>query len=156
VTFPVELKKRVNGSLLCYVAAPEGVSIELIHEAERCSKTGPSTTVFQITPPRAFRYDTLVIAVGSVTNDFGTPGASQYAVPLETPVQAMRFNRHLVNADESPTVIDGIRPRKSGSQTTAASRSTAGAFVVGSRLGAEKAESYAPRSAPAPRPALRR
>ena len=30
VTFPVELKKRVNGSLLCYVAAPEGVSIELI------------------------------------------------------------------------------------------------------------------------------
>jgi len=56
------------------------------------------TTVFQITPPRAFRYDTLVIAVGSVTNDFGTPGASQYAVPLETPVQAMRFNRRLVNA----------------------------------------------------------
>jgi len=76
------------------------------------------TTVFQITPPRAFRYDTLVIAVGSVTNDFGTPGASQYAVPLETPLQAMRFNRHLVNADESPTVIDGIRPRKSGSQLT--------------------------------------
>jgi len=65
-----------------------------------------------------FRYDTLVIAVGSVTNDFGTPGASQYAVPLETPVQAMRFNRRLVNADESPTVIDGIRPRKSGSQLT--------------------------------------
>src|SRR5580704_11122574 len=76
------------------------------------------TTVFQITPPRAFRYDTLVIAVGSVTNDFGTPGASQYAVPLETPVQAMRFNRRLVNADESPTVIDGFRPRKSGSQLT--------------------------------------
>src|SRR6478672_11600132 len=52
----------------------------------------------QITPPRAFRYDTLVIAVGSVTNDFGTPGAAQYAVPLETPEQAMRFNRRLVNA----------------------------------------------------------
>ena len=70
------------------------------------------TTVFQITPPRAFRYDALVIAVGSVTNDFGTPGTSQYAVPLETPVQAMRFNRRLVNADESPTVIHGIRPPK--------------------------------------------
>jgi NADH dehydrogenase len=52
----------------------------------------------QITPLRAFRYDTLVIAVGSVTNDFGTPGAAQYAVPLETPEQAMRFNRRLVNA----------------------------------------------------------
>jgi catechol 2,3-dioxygenase-like lactoylglutathione lyase family enzyme len=30
VTFPVELKKGVNGSLLCYVAAPDGVSIELM------------------------------------------------------------------------------------------------------------------------------
>ena len=30
VTFPVELKRGVNGSLLCYVAAPHGVSIELM------------------------------------------------------------------------------------------------------------------------------
>ena len=30
VTFPVELKKGVNGRLLCYVAAPDGVSIELM------------------------------------------------------------------------------------------------------------------------------
>jgi NADH dehydrogenase len=52
----------------------------------------------EITPPRSFRYDTLVIAVGSITNDFGTPGAAQYAVPLETPEQAARFNRRLVNA----------------------------------------------------------
>jgi len=29
-TFPVELKQGVNGSLLCYVAAPDGVSIELM------------------------------------------------------------------------------------------------------------------------------
>jgi catechol 2,3-dioxygenase-like lactoylglutathione lyase family enzyme len=29
-TFPVELKKGTNGSLLCYVAAPDGVSIELM------------------------------------------------------------------------------------------------------------------------------
>jgi NADH dehydrogenase len=33
-----------------------------------------------------------------VTNDFGTPGAKEYAVPLETPEQASRFNRRLVNA----------------------------------------------------------
>jgi NADH dehydrogenase len=52
----------------------------------------------QITPPRSVRYDTLVIAIGSVTNDFGTPGVAQYAVPLETPAQAERFNRRLVNA----------------------------------------------------------
>lgn len=52
----------------------------------------------QITGLRTIGYDTLVMAVGSVTNDFGTPGAAIYAVPLETPEQAVRFNRRLVNA----------------------------------------------------------
>ena len=52
----------------------------------------------EITPARMLPYDTLVIAVGSVTNDFGTPGVAAHAVPLETPAQAARFNRRLVNA----------------------------------------------------------
>jgi NADH:ubiquinone reductase (H+-translocating) len=52
----------------------------------------------QVTPPRSVGYDTLVIAIGSITNDFGTPGVAEYAVPLETPAQAERFNRRLVNA----------------------------------------------------------
>ncbi len=52
----------------------------------------------EVTPQRSFPYDTLVIAVGSVTNDFGTPGAAQFAVPLETPEQATRFNKRMVNA----------------------------------------------------------
>jgi NADH dehydrogenase len=52
----------------------------------------------QITPARTIGYDTLVIAIGSVTNGFGTEGASEYAVPLETPAQAKRFNRRLFNA----------------------------------------------------------
>jgi NADH dehydrogenase len=52
----------------------------------------------QITPARSFGYGTLVIAIGSVTNDFGTPGASRFAVPLDTPEQAVRFNHRLVNA----------------------------------------------------------
>jgi NADH:ubiquinone reductase (H+-translocating) len=52
----------------------------------------------QITPARSIGYDTLVIAIGSVTNDFGTPGVAEHAVPLETPTQAERFNRRLVNA----------------------------------------------------------
>lgn len=51
-----------------------------------------------ITPEAELPYDTLIMAVGSVTNDFGTPGAAEYAVPLETPEQASRFNRRLVNA----------------------------------------------------------
>jgi NADH dehydrogenase len=41
---------------------------------------------------------TLVIAIGSVTNDFGMPGVSEHTVPLETAAQAARFHRRLVNA----------------------------------------------------------
>ena len=52
----------------------------------------------EINPPSTLPYDTLVIAIGSITNDFGTPGAAEFAVPLETPEQATRFNRRLVNA----------------------------------------------------------
>jgi NADH dehydrogenase len=52
----------------------------------------------EVTPQRAFDYDTLVIAVGSLTNDFGTPGAREHAISLETPAQAKRFHRRLVNA----------------------------------------------------------
>ncbi len=51
-----------------------------------------------VTPARAFRYDTLVIAVGSMTNDFGVPGVAQYAIRLDTPSEATRFHRRLVNA----------------------------------------------------------
>jgi len=65
----------------------------------------------EIAPPRALRYDTLVMSIGSVTNDFGTPGAGQFAIPLETPEQAARFNRRLVNACLRANSQEGpIRP----------------------------------------------
>jgi NADH dehydrogenase len=51
-----------------------------------------------VTPAREFPYDTLVIAVGSLTNDFGTPGVQEHAIALETKGQAARFHRRLVNA----------------------------------------------------------
>ncbi len=52
----------------------------------------------QVTPSRTIDYDTLVIAIGSVTNDFGTPGVADHAVPLENVAQAARFNRRLLDA----------------------------------------------------------
>ena len=52
----------------------------------------------EVTPEQVIPYDTLVIAIGSLTNDFGTPGVKQYAISLETPEEAARFNRRLVNA----------------------------------------------------------
>jgi len=52
----------------------------------------------EITPDRWFPYDTLVIAVGSVSNDFSTPGVKEHAIMLDTSEQAERFNRRLLNA----------------------------------------------------------
>ena len=52
----------------------------------------------QVTPAREFGYDTLVVAIGSLTNDFGTPGVKEHAIALETADQAARFHRRLVNA----------------------------------------------------------
>jgi NADH dehydrogenase len=52
----------------------------------------------EITPARSFQYDTLVMAVGSTSNDFVTPGVKEFAIPLDTLRQAERFNKRLVNA----------------------------------------------------------
>ena len=52
----------------------------------------------ELIPRREIPYDTLVLAVGSNTNDFGTPGAREHAISLDMPEQAERFHRLMVNA----------------------------------------------------------
>ena len=52
----------------------------------------------EVTTPRIFHYDTLIIAVGSQGNDFGTPGVREHAISLDTPTDAKRFHSRLVNA----------------------------------------------------------
>jgi NADH dehydrogenase len=52
----------------------------------------------QVTPARTFPYDTLVIAVGSQSNDFGTPGVSEHAMKLESAADARRFHARVINA----------------------------------------------------------
>jgi NADH dehydrogenase len=68
-----------------------------------------------ITPPQSIPYDTLVIAVGGHTNDFGTPGAREHAIALDTPEEAARFNRRLINAciraHTQPDAVDPARLR---------------------------------------------
>ena len=51
----------------------------------------------QLTPARSFPYDTLVLAMGSQTNDFGTPGVAEHTIRLETVGDADRFHSLLVN-----------------------------------------------------------
>jgi NADH dehydrogenase len=52
----------------------------------------------ELIPRREIPYDTLVIGVGSHTNDFGTPGAQEYAISLDRTNQAEEFHRRLINA----------------------------------------------------------
>lgn len=52
----------------------------------------------EIAPRRWIGYDTLVLAIGSVVNDFGTPGVREHAVALDEAVDARRFHRRLLAA----------------------------------------------------------
>src|SRR5271156_1199914 len=45
----------------------------------------------EVVGPRRFRYDTLIIAIGSLGNDFGTPGVREHAILLDSPHEAERF-----------------------------------------------------------------
>jgi len=51
----------------------------------------------ELVPERSLGYDSLVIAVGSTTNDFGTLGAAQHCLFLDTRKQAERFHQQLLN-----------------------------------------------------------
>ncbi|NJO22540.1 MAG: NAD(P)/FAD-dependent oxidoreductase [Sphingomonadales bacterium] len=84
-----------------------------------------------ITPERSVPYDVLVIAIGSESNDFGTPGVREHAITLDTPEEAARFNRRLVNAFlRAHTQHEAIRP----SQLHVA---IVGAGATGTELSAE-------------------
>ena len=52
----------------------------------------------EVAGARAIPYDTLVVAIGSLTNDFGTPGVADHAISLDDANEAQRFHRRLVNA----------------------------------------------------------
>lgn len=65
----------------------------------------------EMIPRRTFNYDTLIIAVGSTTNDFGIKGAREYSIALETQELAERFHRRLHNAlVRAQTQIEPIQP----------------------------------------------
>jgi NADH dehydrogenase len=51
-----------------------------------------------IAPQQIIHYDTLIMSIGSLTNDFGTPGVQQYAQRLESVLDAKRFHLRLINA----------------------------------------------------------
>lgn len=64
-----------------------------IHIAPTLDESGK-----EVIPARVIPYDTLVMCLGSTTNDFGTPGAAEHAISLDTPQQAALFHNRLINA----------------------------------------------------------
>ena len=51
-----------------------------------------------VTPVQQIVYDTLVICIGSLSNDFGTQGVKEYALRLENQHDAKQFHSKMVNA----------------------------------------------------------
>ena len=52
----------------------------------------------EVLAARELDYDYLVLALGSVSNHFNTPGVAEHCIFLDSPAQAQRFNRHLLDA----------------------------------------------------------
>ncbi|WP_336767440.1 NAD(P)/FAD-dependent oxidoreductase [Pantoea endophytica] len=50
-----------------------------------------------LVPQRELAYDRLVIALGSTSNDFGTPGVKDHCIFLDNPHQARRFHNEMLN-----------------------------------------------------------
>ncbi len=50
-----------------------------------------------LVPQREVPYDTLVMALGSTSNDFGTPGVKDHCIFLDNPHQARRFHNEMLN-----------------------------------------------------------
>ena len=61
----------------------------------------------EILPVRRLRYDMLVIAVGSVTNDFGVAGVAEHSIAIDTPAEAERFHRKLLAASVRANAAKG-------------------------------------------------
>jgi NADH dehydrogenase len=49
----------------------------------------------ELIPSRTFSYDTLVMAVGSVSNTFNIKGVAEHCLFLDTTAQAFKFQKHL-------------------------------------------------------------
>lgn len=61
----------------------------------------------ELVPARSLKYDTLVLAVGSLTNDFGTPGASEHCIFLDCLQNAQHFHQRLLGEYLSAHTRDG-------------------------------------------------
>lgn len=62
-----------------------------------------------IIEPRALPYDTLVLAIGSTSNDFGTLGAREHCIFLDSRAQAERFHKEFLQNYLQSHVVDATK-----------------------------------------------
>ncbi len=73
--------------------------LEAVDRQARLLKLKPvlSDSQDEVFPARSIAYDTLVMAVGSKSNFFGTPGAAEFAIALDSTAEAERFRLRLLH-----------------------------------------------------------
>jgi NADH dehydrogenase len=77
-----------QGELTALDRAARHITLRALHDADGR----------EILPARQLAFDTLVLAMGSVTQYFGVPGAAEHALPLESVAHAEAFRRKLLDA----------------------------------------------------------
>jgi len=77
-----------------------------IHLAEICDAQGNV-----LVPERELAYDTLVMALGSTSNDFGTPGVKDNCIFLDNPHQARRFHNEMLNLFLKFSANEGVKEK---------------------------------------------
>lgn len=65
----------------------------------------------ELVPRRELTYDILVIALGSTSNDFCTPGVKDYCIFLDNPHQARRFHNKMFNLFLKYSAYSGQKKR---------------------------------------------
>ena len=108
------LDTEIDGVVYQAHAAKHGYQFQLgsVGAIDRHNKQLKIDTILDengcaIVDTRTVDYDTLVLAIGSISNDFGTPGVSEHCYMLDSKQQAQRFqqtliNQFLSNNDNSP------------------------------------------------------
>lgn len=76
-----------QGALLAIAREQREITLAPIVDDRGCEVVGE----------RHIGYDYLVLALGSGTNDFGTPGVSEHCIFLDAPAQAERFHQRMLN-----------------------------------------------------------
>lgn len=74
-------------------------SLESIDRKERTIRLAPVLDDHgkEVIGAHTIRYDMLVLAMGSVSNDFGVPGVKEHCLYLDSRTQADKFRRKLLN-----------------------------------------------------------